>query len=313
MDQAVRARYESVGQRQAQERQQQLQAASTATAAADEEEDDDYEPEYQPMDVLPASQEPELSLGPFVLPQPPPLTQEEARTAGESAVDRIFAALTATEPSSSHGSVAAAAAAAASKKGDEHQKLGFSRVAGSSGDRETWVLLLCRLASRASADLTDEQKSIADSIRSMFYRYIVADFRSRLISIGTTWLNEEWYNDRVQLQFLASLQRGKEEDNDAEAEDALEIPLHYDRWVIRVLDGILPYVDARDVKVLIRFLSEIPDFTIPVAQRVAGLARDPERVNLCVQALLYVLTTDSLAEKEFHNITELTILNSADT
>ena len=240
--------------------------------------------------------EPELvSLGPFVLPQPPPLSQEEARDVGKTAAGRIFGALASTEPSTTQVG-----------KGQNEQRLGFSRVAGSSGERDAWVLLMTRLASRASADLdaeggqtkTEQQPlvdnrsmTIADSIRDTLYRYILGDFRSRL-HIGITWLNEEWYNDRVQMQFTASRRAARREDNDNDdddEEDEVIVPLHYDRWVIKVLDGILPYVDARDTKILIRFLSEIPELTIPITQRVASLARDPERVNLCVQALLYVI------------------------
>lgn len=226
-----------------------------------------------------------VSLGPFVLPQPPPLSEEEAGEVGKSAAARVFGMLATTETTP-----------AQLAKGKSQQRLGFSRLAGSTGDRDAWVILLTRLATRASATLNvDESQTkrdqgtlrkptISESIRDSLYRYILEDFRSRL-NIGITWLNEEWYNDRIQMRFAASHRRSDEDDD---GDEETMVALHYDRWVLRLIDGILPYLDSRDIKILVRFLSEIPELTIPIAQRVASLARDPERVNLCVQALLYV-------------------------
>jgi symplekin len=216
-----------------------------------------------------------VSLGPFVLPQPPPLTEDEAAEIGRGTVERVFGMVASTEPKPATGPT--------------QQKLGFARLAGSTFDRDAWVTVLTRLATRASAGLeaggvhgktenglsSRRRPAISDTIRGMLYRYILEDFRTR-INIGIMWLNEEWYNDRIQLRFVAD---HREEDEEA------TVPLHYDEWVLRLLDGILPYLDARD-KVLIRFLSELPEMTISIVARVKSLARDPERVNLCVQALM---------------------------
>ena len=222
-----------------------------------------------------------VSLGPFVLPQPPPMSEEEAGEVGRSAVARVFAMINLAE------------ATQLPAKTKSQQQLGFSRLAGSTFDRDAWVVLLTRLATRAPAGLeggdklskgdrfvsSRRQSSISDSIRETLYRYILEDFRGRL-HIGITWLNEEWYNDRVQMKATAT----------SRAVDGVEptVTLHYDSWVLRLLDGVLPYLDSRDIKVLVRFLSEVPEITIPITQRVASLAKDPERVNLCVQALMSV-------------------------
>ncbi|KAJ5936375.1 hypothetical protein N7454_005010 [Penicillium verhagenii] len=285
---AIRSRYETITKEQNLARQQQQQPAATA------DEDDDYEPEYQPMDVTDNSAEetsvavpelpefqPELvSLGPFVLPQPPPLSEEEAGEVGRSAVARVFSMITVAEADSS------------STKNKNQQQLGFARLAGSNFDRDAWVLLLTRLATRAPAGLEGSDKmgkngegrrqpTISDSIRETLYRYILEDFRGRL-NIGITWLNEEWYNDRIQMKVVASK---RYDDEDAEP----TVACHYDTWVLRLLDGFLPYIDSRDIKVIVRFLSEIPEITVDITQRVASLAKDPERVNLCVQALMYLI------------------------
>ncbi|KAJ5902380.1 hypothetical protein N7495_002908 [Penicillium taxi] len=279
---AVRGRYQTITKDQNLKRQQQQQQALAADG------DDDYEPEYSPMDVAEndsyeagddvaqiADPEPDLvSLGPFVLPPPPPLDEEEAGEIGRGAVARVFSMI----------NVAEADTAAPTGK---QQQLGFSRLAASTFDRDAWVVLLTRLATRAPAGLEGSAEAgqgkpttISDSIRQTLYRYILEDFRAR-VTIGISWLNEEWYNDRIQMKAVAS-QRDENEEGSI-------VPIHYDIWVLRLLDGFIPYLDSRDIKVLVRFLSEIPEVTVAITQRVASLARDPERVNLCVQALMYLI------------------------
>ncbi|RAL07431.1 RNA-processing protein PTA1 [Aspergillus homomorphus CBS 101889] len=282
---AIRMRYETI---------QKRQAAQPPAAAAAADDDDDYEPEYQPMDVTEPTREqadavatevaeiqPDLvSLGPFVLPQPPPLSEDEAAEVGRSAVGRVF------------GMLASSAVASNPAKGKSQQQPGFARLAGSTFDRDAWVTLLTRLATRAPAGLetgtgkfgqdasSRGQATISNTIRETLYRYILEDFRGR-VNVGIMWLNEEWYNDRIQMEFTASRRRPEDEE--------ATVPLFYDHWVLRLLDGFLPYIDSRDTKIFIRFLSEIPEVTIPITQRVASLAKDPERVNLCVQSLLYLI------------------------
>ncbi|KAJ5658142.1 uncharacterized protein N7484_001791 [Penicillium longicatenatum] len=283
---AIRNRYQAVTKEQNLARQQQQPAA-----AADD--DDDYEPEYQPMDVsdntaedasaavpeVPEYQPELVSLGPFVLPQPPPLSEEEAGEVGRSAVARVFSMINVAETDSP-------------AKNKNQQQLGFARLAGSNFDRDAWVLLLTRLATRAPAGLEGgdklgkggsdrRQPTISDSIRETLFQYILEDFRGRL-NIGITWLNEEWYNDRIQMKVAAS-KRYDEEDIEP------TVVSHYDTWVMRLLEGILLYLDSRDIKVIVRFLSEIPEVTVNITQKVATLAKDPERVNLCVQALMYLI------------------------
>ncbi|KAL2814799.1 hypothetical protein BJX63DRAFT_420665 [Aspergillus granulosus] len=275
---AVRARYQTV------QRQQMAQPQPAAV-----EEDDDYEPEYQPMDVASAApdqpgpvsadlpgEHPDLvSLGPFVLPRPPPLSEDQAAEAGRGAVARVFGMLGSTTVNQNP------------VKG-QGQQLGFSRLAGSTFDRDAWVTLLTRLATRAPSGLEtgpkpegDRRKpQISDAIRETLYRYILEDFRGR-VNVGIMWLNEEWYNDRIQMKLAAS--------NRTEEDDEVSVTLNYDPWVLRLLDGFLPYLDSRDTKIFIRFLSEIPEVTIPIAKRIASLAKDPERVNLCVQSFMYLI------------------------
>lgn len=217
------------------------------------------------------------ALGPFVLPQPPPLSQSEAADVGKETVERVFNMVATldqpTKPS----------------KGSS-ETLGFGRLAASSFDRDSWLTLLTRLATRASTgveseamklengypnDQISELPALGDGIRELLYQYVLEDFRVR-INVAISWMNEEWYNHQIQLKYAKKEAGG--------GVDSPAVPNHYDHWAMRLLEGILPYLDARD-KVLIRFLSELPDLNHALIQKVKTLANDPERVNLCVQAL----------------------------
>jgi symplekin len=254
---------------------------NTAPLGVDDD-DDDYEPDFQvaedteqilnKLDNAPSEESSfspaEVALGPFKLPSPPPLTTEEAVEMGQSAVSRIFRFMQTLDES-------------ASKK----SKAGFNRLAASTYDRDAWINIITRIATRTPVGLegisldmkqelgskkgNEQQIPISDIIRESLYSYILEDFRKR-IDVAVSWLVEEWYVEKCQLR------AGK------------QINPHYEKWALRVLDGILPYLDARD-KFLTRFLSEIPELNAGMLERVKGLCRDPAMVNLAVTSLLYLV------------------------
>ncbi|KAL9100605.1 MAG: hypothetical protein Q9163_004042 [Psora crenata] len=253
--------------------------------------EEDYEPDFEPTedreqilnraDVLPpedsAQAQSEVALGPFEMPQPPPLTAGETEEIGKGTIGRVFSIMNMLgEPSAA-----------------KRQKPGLNRLAGSSYDRESWVTFITRLATRASAGLYDEDDNREESkavlkttngastlssvIRDNLFGLILEDFRAR-IHIAIAWLNEEWFNDKMQLQAYHS--------NEERAKKHPHPKQYYEECALRVLDGIMPYLDAKD-KLLIRFLSEIPSISEQLLERVKSLARDPERVDLCVRAIQY--------------------------
>ncbi|RFU34302.1 hypothetical protein B7463_g1980, partial [Scytalidium lignicola] len=255
--------------------QPELLNPNTAPLGVDED-DDDYEPDFQlaedteqilnKLDNAPPeekSAEPAMPLGPFTLPQPPPLTLEQALQAGQMTIAQLFSHIQSLEETSS-----------------KRPKGGVNRLAATTQDRDAWLTIVTRLATRSIAGLEGSinikeesrnptQVSIADRIREYLYLYVVEDFRKR-IDTTVSWLCEEWYNDQVQRKIDPNAVQ------------------HYEKWALKVLDGIVPYLDAKD-KVLTRFLSEIPTLNSDMLDRVKGLCRDPAMVNLALTSLLYLV------------------------
>ena len=256
-----------------------------------EDDDDEYEPDFyaaedteQILNKLDTSsaddsrelQRPELgslTLPAFRLPPPPSLSPEQAAKVGQGAITRVFGTMRAIEDP-------------AVKK----PKAGINRLAASSYDRDSWITIITRLATRATAGLDDvpikeeDDKGappstlLGDSVRELLYAYVLEDFRKR-IEVAVSWLSEEWYNDKVQQRSAAAaLSSGVPRD----------VPVHYDKWALRVLDGFFPYLHAQD-KVLTRFLSELPELNAVILSRVKNLCRDPSLVGLALTSLYYLV------------------------
>lgn len=258
--------------------------------------EDDYDPEYDsgneaasnPVATAQALQElmqPDIALGPFELPKPPPLTGEDVKVISRQTTDRfmdIIEALSMQPHTTSK------------------QKLGLNRLAASANDRDAWVTMVARLATRAPSHLDDvvassnghtgaddtilkaksgsalvQQASLANDIRDGLFAHVAQDFKSRL-NVAISWLNEEWYNDKLNVS------------KSSESNSANGLPNYYPQ-VLRVLDYMVTFLDARDSKLIIRFLSEIPAINTDVLERVKMLAMDPERVNMCLMSMQYLI------------------------
>lgn len=280
----VRSRYEYLGKSQSLAEQSQI-----VPATAPDEEEEDYEPDFEPIedfeevsnnvDVVPSEENlptpTDLALGLFKLPQPPPLTTEETYQVGRSMFSRVMNNVNLLEDASS-----------------KKKRTGLNRLAGSNYDQEAWITIIARMMTRAAGGADNESVTEDDSLqtviskeeaagarlthttRDQLWRYIIEDFRAR-IHLAILWLNEEWSNDIAHAQSTEG-ERGEP------GSLTVNTP-NYDYWVIKVLDIIIPYLDSKD-KLLIRFLSEIPAINEKILQRVKGLARDPERAVLAVNA-----------------------------
>lgn len=277
------------------------QAPASAVTAAVEvtggvDDDDDYDPTLslgdetdQILDRLDQAPPPEIetqvAVGSFNLPAPPMLTDEARDEYSKTSLTRVFGTLADLDKD-------------AKAKGKQTNEHGFNRLAsaGTTGhDREGWITLVTRLATRASFDLQgntvkDENDTsamkkngsvfnLSDGIREALLNYVMESFRSR-IEVAIIWLNEEWYSDRLLL---------KQRQQNGSAEGGEDDLPNYWTWLLRLFDSILPYLDVKDGKIIIRVLSEIPAIDVRVLDRVRKIAEDPERVAMSCNALLYLV------------------------
>ncbi|KAE9373236.1 hypothetical protein N431DRAFT_482325 [Stipitochalara longipes BDJ] len=283
----IRQRYKSLGASQP-----ELLNPETAPLGVDED-DDDYEPDFSTaeteeqilnkLDLISPNVEkataPDMALGHFTLPQPPPLTTLQATEVGQGTVSRVFGVMQTLEEKM------------------KKTKGGINRLAASSFDRDAWITILTRLATRTFTGLDNteeeikadpsesEQQSLANMIRESLYLYILEDFRKR-IDIAIAWLCEEWYNDKVQVKVNESA------------------VLHYEKWVLKIMDGMIPYLDASDRNVLVRFVSEIPGLSSGVLERLKGLCRDPATVTIALTSLLFLTMQKPPAKKMVLGVVE---------
>lgn len=256
--------------------------------------DDDYEPDFAMPPEMPVTAttgkaleelaQPAINLGPFELPKPPPLSDAEVAILSDQTIRHVLNLVVGLESS-----------AATSTR----QKLGFNRLAAAADDRDAWVTIIARIAARTPASIdeysrpdsetpddaegtitttnaSNDTTALANRIREHLFMYILDDFRPRL-NIAISWLSEEWYADKLHAK-----------SNSTTSSSTSSLP-NYTAWSTRLLDRLVQYLDARDKNLLIRFLSEIPSITKEILNSVKTLARDPERVGMCVLAMQYLL------------------------
>lgn len=258
--------------------------------------EEDYEPDFEPEDAEQVAnsldslaptdtlEPPSTSLAPYKLPEAPPLTEEEVRQYGEVSVRNAFGMLGSFDE----------------KDKGKSTKVGFNRLAGSDYGRDSWITILSRLATRTSAGLDDPDEgvkdefavknikgnfSISDAVRDGLYTYIMYDWRKR-IDIAVSWLTEEWYNDNV-LRHSAKI-AAKAESLNGNAASSIPTPkANYERCALRLIDGMLPFVEHTD-KSLLRFISELPKLDHDILSRLIKMSEDPERIDLSCKVLQYL-------------------------
>ena len=219
----------------------------------------------------------------FHLPPPKPLSEQERLEFEETAKDRLFESLHRLEVENR----------SKAKKATVEKEKGFNRLAAaSSQDRDGWITLVTRLATRSSLPSEDENDTVKregedaitkknhltdlpGKIRDAFNRYIMDDWRPR-IDIAIAWLNEEWYADTLLSKPNSS--------------NPLSTSLpNYTAHTVRLLDSLLPYLDKNDGRYLVRLLSEIPHLPPEIFERIQKIALDPERVKLSTDLLTYLV------------------------
>ncbi|KAJ7504498.1 Symplekin tight junction protein C terminal-domain-containing protein [Mycena galericulata] len=191
----------------------------------------------------------------FKLPPPKELSEEEQSSLVRSSVARIWDS---SEDIKSNGEALPP----------------DSTQAGGHSPAEMWMLLIVRLVTRVvdpptaapegrddvvMADFYDRQ----DRLRRTLCDYIMSDFPAR-IRLATAWMNEEWYNDRIQLEVDPAWR------------------CNYDAWLNQIVASYQTLLDGKD-RTFSRFLLDLP----AVPEDVLGLLRElcvdtnsPERMQV---------------------------------
>ncbi|KAF9499581.1 hypothetical protein BDN71DRAFT_1441725 [Pleurotus eryngii] len=173
--------------------------------------------------------------------------------------------------------------------------------------QDMWILLIIRMITRAAEQPDDgvqlnidgkaeEDSAVAtlesrhDRLRQILCDYIMADFPSR-IRLATTWMNEEWYNDRIRT-----------------AKDHSWRP-NYDIWLHQIVVSYQTLLDGKD-RTFGRFLLDLP----MIPSDVLNLLRDqcldnesPERMQVGFTTLRgFVIQRPSLRGEALNALLELT-------
>ncbi|AAS52312.1 ADR392Wp [Eremothecium gossypii ATCC 10895] len=129
-------------------------------------------------------------------------------------------------------------------------------------NRTSWVVLLTRLSSRG----LQADESMSNLVRQHIYNYFLQDFSNR-VAVVIEWLSEEWFSESVR-------------------SDAHPV---YNEWSLRVLDGLVPFLDNSHRKMFIRLVSELPHLNRDHISRFTSLCLDPLRAPLGFQALKFLI------------------------
>ncbi|KAG2145122.1 Symplekin tight junction protein C terminal-domain-containing protein [Suillus clintonianus] len=179
---------------------------------------------------------------------------------------------------------------------------------------DMWMLLIVRMVTRVAHldgdqspedggdETTDSQDKKAvdfysrqDNLRQTLCDYIMADFPSRL-RLVTTWMNEEWYNDRIRM-----------------ADDPLWRP-NYESWLNQVVSTYQTVLegkpegkpDGKD-KAFARFLLDLPSVPPDVLGLLRDLSVDPDKMHVGFTSLReFVLERPSLRAEALQVLLELT-------
>lgn len=191
-------------------------------------------------------------------------------------------------------------------------------VKEAEGPPELWMLLVVRMITRVVYPDTrqeDDAKDEGDSMdvdedgtyerqermRQTLCDYIMKDFPARYaklchhctypdyishrVRLATTWMSEEWYNDRIRMQ------KGRNWVCISYIQPEITTPIqrlsqrpNYDTWLNQIVAAYQTQLDAKD-KMFSRFLLDIPSVPLDVFALVRDLCVDPERYAAIVNAI----------------------------
>ncbi len=193
---------------------------------------------------------PPLTLAPYSLPSPEPLSTTNNYTMLTTIIDRLL----------SHFS------SLPSRQADA--ELGFGKLM-TPDSQQGLVCMVARLCTRTPENL-------GNHCRERVFSFVTNQFKDRIeLTIG--WLTEEWFSEKL---------RRKDDGEEKKGTDSIQSI--YVKWATRVLDAVLPFFEVRD-RVLLRFLSELPEIESEILFRVKEVCLDPDRQRLGFLALQFLI------------------------
>ncbi|KZT65655.1 hypothetical protein DAEQUDRAFT_696939 [Daedalea quercina L-15889] len=149
---------------------------------------------------------------------------------------------------------------------------------------DMWMLLIVRLVTRVTdpappsgtpektdgMDIVSEFYTHQDRLRQTLCDYIMADFPGRL-RLATTWMNEEWYNDRIQ--------EGRDRN----------WPPNYETWLNQIVSAYQTHLDGKD-RTFSRFLLDLPHVPPDVLHLLRDSCTEADRRQMGFAALREFVT-----------------------
>lgn len=136
---------------------------------------------------------------------------------------------------------------------------------------KSWLCILTRLVTRGLSS----NERMSDFIRQTLYDYFIQDFNGR-IGMVLEWLAEEWYYESL---------TGLDTDN-----SPLETSfVNYDKWSIKLLEGLNPLLENQHRRTFIRLMSELPRIQQQHIDMIRPICLDPARTSLGFQTLKFLV------------------------
>ncbi|KAK6201618.1 uncharacterized protein RJT21DRAFT_106398 [Scheffersomyces amazonensis] len=185
---------------------------------------------------------------------------------------------------------------------DENTKVNkeLTRIAIKSWKKDSWVLILTRLATRGMRVFVTgkenevkspdelENEALSDMIRNSIFDYFLESIHTR-IDVIIKWLTEEWYSEKVfnedlEIKKAQKLNKGKP----IEKLPAIQTPI-YNKWAGKVLDSMIPFLEPNDRKIFIRLLSDLPYLNEELVGSIKRLCFDPVKSKIGFLSLQFLI------------------------
>ncbi|CAK9442060.1 uncharacterized protein LODBEIA_P58350 [Lodderomyces beijingensis] len=234
----------------------------------------------------------------FTLPPPSDLSFDEKKRHLSIIINNFFK-LAKAPPSNNRVAPPVPPKTIKDEEGDRQLSINeqLTDVAIKSFNKDTWVLLLTRLATRGMRTVAEEDEAaekspddvnkeeMSNMIRESIFNYFVEVIHAR-IDVAIDWLNEEWFSEQVfqQNRLLSKADKSVTE----VSTDEVETPIYY-KWATKVIDSMINFIEPNDKKIFIRLLSDLPALNAEMLHKLKKLCFDPARSGVGFLALHYLI------------------------